>query len=151
MRKTLFLFILLFSASLSHAGTVTISGTGSGGNATTVHKAVGVSWDGGGSVLTTGTTYWIVMPASATITQMVITALPSGSASVNVSSSTSFNSNPTVICASACPSLSSATSKFDSSLTGWTKTIAKDSFLYFVLNSVSQITQLNVTLEYDQQ
>lgn len=111
-------------------------------------RALGVSWDGSGSVLTTGTTYWLSVPSTGTIVEMVISGLASGSATVNVSSSAVFNTNPVSICASACPTLTSGTIGFDTTLTGWAKSLAKDSFLYFVVNSATTISQLTVALEY---
>lgn len=109
---------------------------------------MGVSWDGGGSALTTGTTYWFPIPSSGTLTGFTLTGLPSGSVSINVSSSAIFNTGPVSICASACPVLSGGTSQRDTTLTGWAKTLAKDGFLYFVINSAGTSTQANLALEW---
>jgi peptidoglycan/xylan/chitin deacetylase (PgdA/CDA1 family) len=114
-------------------------------------SVLGVSWDGGGSALTTGTTYWMQIPSSGTITEFTISGLPSGSVTVNVSSSAAFNTGPGSICAAACPSLSASTFRRDITLTGWTTSLAKDGWLYFVVNSASTIQQLLVKLGYTKQ
>jgi len=111
----------------------------------------GQSWDGGGSVITTGETYWTQIKSSGTITGFTISGLPSGSVTVDVQKSAAFNSSPTSICASACPSLTAQTNRRDVTLTGWTTAIAKDSWLYFIVNTASTVTKLNLTIDYVRQ
>lgn len=114
-----------------------------------IQKSIGMTWDGGGSALTTGTTYWVVAPASGTINKMILTANPSGSFSVIVSSSASFGlSNAGKICSSDCPTINSGTVATDTTLTGWTTAVAKDEFLYFVSTAAVTATQANLTIEY---
>jgi hypothetical protein len=114
-----------------------------------VQKSMGVSWDGGGSALTSGTTYWLVVPASGTIVKMDLTVYPQGSFAVIVSSSPDFGpTTATHICASDCPTVSNSTGTIDTGLSGWTTSVAKDEWLYFVSTSAVTSTQANITLEY---
>lgn len=141
--------MLLGNNTGTNGQVITSGGPGATPTWTTVSGGtLGTTWDGGGSVLTTGTTYWLVVPASGTISRVAVTGTPSGSVTVGVSSSTAFNTGLTSICASACPALTSSTTYYDSTLTGWTKAVAKDSFIYFVLNTAASVTQLNITMEY---
>ena len=135
-----------FTSSTTFTGNVVIPNTSN-----LVQKSIGVSWDGGGSALTTGTTYWAVVPASGTIKKMILTVFPAGSFSVIVSSSPSFGvnfSNAGSICSSDCPTVTSSTGTVDTALTGWQTGVAKDEFLYFVSTSAATSTQANITLEY---
>ena len=148
-------FIGINFSSITAQGPVVSSITASALTALTnpssnlIQREIGYAWDGGGSALTTGTTYWMVAPATGTITAVVLTGNPSGSVKINVSSGSAFGfSTASSICASDCPALSSATSLRDTTLTGWTTAIAKDEVLYFVVNSATTLTQANLTIEY---
>lgn len=110
------------------------------------------SWDGGGSALTAGTTYWALLPSSGTITSLDFTSIPAGTLSVQVSTSTVFDvTKAGKICASACPSLSAASRQSDSTLTGWTTGIGQDGYIWFVINSAATSIQANLTLRYRKQ
>jgi len=110
------------------------------------------AWDGGGSALIAGTTYWTLLPSSGTITRLDFTAIPAGTLSVQVSTSTVFDvTKAGKICASACPSLSAASRQSDSTLTGWTTGIGQDGYIWFVINSAATSTQASLTLRYRKQ
>jgi len=111
---------------------------------------LGVSWDGGGSALTAGTTYWVPIPSSGTITGATLTANPSGSMTVNVSSSAVFGvTNAGKICASDCPVLSGGSTQINDTISGWATSVAKDGWIYFVVNTATTITQANLVLRYN--
>lgn len=110
---------------------------------------LGMTWDGGGSALTTGTSYWLVVPASATLVNYRLDALPSGSISIAVSTSDIFSlSAGKSICSNACPSLSGASSSADGLLAGWAKNLNKDSYIWFTIITAATVQQANLTLEY---
>ena len=73
----------------------------------------------------------------------------SGSAVIDIWVTNSFSSTPTVantITASALPTLSSASASQDTTLTGWTTSIAAGSRIRFNLNSVTTCTRIQLTL-----
>ena len=111
---------------------------------------LGASWDGGGSALTTGTTYWVQIStfSNYVLDGMTLTGTPSGAVSVNVSSSTVFNTAAVNICGGVCPSFTTATSSSNYTMGGWQTTINAGGYLYFMLNTASTVTQANITLDF---
>jgi len=110
----------------------------------------GVTVDGGGSVISTGVKGFIECPFAGEITEVVLLADQSGSMVVDIWKDTYANYPPTVadtITASAKPTLSAAISYKDSTLTGWTKTVAAGDILGFNVDSLSTITRFTLTLK----
>ncbi len=107
--------------------------------------------DGGGAVPTTGVKGDLLIPFACTITQATMQADQSGSAVIDIWKKTyTLDSPPTVantITASALPTLSSHQSSQDSTLTGWTTSIAAGDMLRFNLNSVSTCQRITLTLK----
>lgn len=136
----------------TNAGSYLDGGTGSGGGIAAAYRSgiIGESWDGTGSALTTGTTYWVRMSSftSANLVGFTLTGTPSGSMSVNVSSSSLFNTAPVSICASQCPSFTTSTSSSNYTLNGWTTSIGASGYVYFIINSASTVTQANLSIDY---
>lgn len=116
-------------------------------SAASVAGSIGLTIDGGGSAITTGTKGSISIPYNATITNYTLVADTTGSIVVDIKKSTYANF-PTVasICAAALPTLASAQKATDSTLTGWTKTITNGDVLQFVVNSASTVTKVTLTL-----
>jgi hypothetical protein len=115
--------------------------------------AVGILIDGGGSVITTGVKGFIEVPFAGTITAATLlstdAAVTSGSIVIDVWKDTYANYPPTVadtITASAKPTLASATKSRDTTLTGWTKTIAAGDILGFKVDSVTTLTKVWLSL-----
>jgi hypothetical protein len=110
--------------------------------------------DGGGSVLTTGIKgdiHLFDLAATATITGVSLLADQSGSIVIDIWKDTYTNYAPTVadtITASAKPTLSSAIKYKDTTLTGWTKSLASDDTLRFNVDSVTSITRCVLTFSY---
>ncbi len=103
--------------------------------------------DGGGSVLTTGVKADLYIPMACTITASTLIADQSGSVVLDLLKSAAFGTVPTVsIVASAPPTLSSAASGQDSTLTGWTTSVAAGSRLRYSVTSVTTITRVTHTL-----
>ena len=114
-------------------------------------KQIAISFliDGSGAVPTTGLKGSIMIPFACTINQAEIVADVSGSAVVDIWKDTYANYPPVVgdsITASAKPTLSTAIKATDSTLTGWTTTIAAGDYLHFNLDSVTTCTWILVTL-----
>ena len=112
--------------------------------------AVGYTITGGGSVITTGIAgVGLRVPFACTINSVTLLASPSGSIVIDIWKDTYANFPPTVadsICASAKPTISSGTKSEDTTLTGWTTSIAAGDVLYFNVDSCSTITNVVLVL-----
>jgi hypothetical protein len=138
---------------------VTNGGTGSS-TAATARASLGVNKgritfiiDGGGSAITTGrkgAIHLFDLPASFTITGVSILADQTGSIVIDIlkNTYTAYDSGETSICASAKPTISSAVKSKDTTLTGWTTTLANDDTLEYNVDSVTSITRATITLSY---
>lgn len=109
--------------------------------------------DGGGSAITTGLKMGISIPFACTITQStllgVLPASTNGSIVLDVWKDTYANHPPTVadsICASAKPTIATAQKAQDSTLTGWTKTIAAGDILFVNVDSITTFTAVTLVL-----
>jgi hypothetical protein len=82
---------------------------------------------------------------------VVLAGYPSGSATVDIRTvalaSWTGPGSTSTITASDIPALSSATLYTDSTLTGWTTTLAADTWVCFYLTSPSTVTGLQVELK----
>jgi len=116
----------------------------------TLKGEVIVVFDGGGSVLSTGTQkLYVKMPYAGTITQVTLLADQVGSVVIDIWKDTYTNFPPTVadtITASAKPTLASAIKSQDSTLTGWTKTFNTGDIFEFNIDSASTVTKVILTL-----
>lgn len=126
---------------VSYPASLTING---------VTVAIGYMIDGDGDVITTGTIKpGLYIPFNGTITSVTLIADVSGSIVVDIWK-TPFGSYPPVvggsICASAKPTLSSALTSQDTTLTGWTTTINAGDTLLFNVDSASTVKQVTVIL-----
>lgn len=105
--------------------------------------------DGGGSVLSTGIIGDLHVPFACTITGAYAFADQSGSIVVDVWKDTYANYPPTdadSITASAPVTISTATKSADTTLTGWTLSVAAGDILRFNIDSVTTITRLTIAL-----
>jgi hypothetical protein len=136
---------------LSNVATQYMNGTGGWSvpaGATRI-GSVGITIDGGGSAITTGTKGFLEVPFAGTITAVRMFADQSGSAVVDVWKDTYANYPPTVadtITASAKPTISSTVKSQDTTLTGWTTAVSAGDILGFNVDSASTITRLTVQL-----
>lgn len=111
---------------------------------------------GGGSALGTGNFAYIYFPFAATITGIVGLADVSGSVTVEVRKCTYTAFDPTThpatgdkISASAPLTISSAKKAKDTTLTGWTTSIAADDVVMFIpTGAATSITQLTIALQF---
>lgn len=105
--------------------------------------------DGGGSAITTGVKGYLSIPFACTITNVTMLADQSGSIVVDIWKDVYSSYPPTdvdSITASAVPTISAATKSTDSTLTGWTTSIAAGDILGFNVDSVSSISLLTISL-----
>lgn len=114
-------------------------------------SAVGYTIDGNGAVITTGVAgVGLRVPFACTINSVTLLASPSGSIVIDIWKDTYANFPPTVsdsICASAKPTISSGVKSEDTTLTGWTTSIAAGDVLYFNVDSCSTITNVVLILK----
>jgi hypothetical protein len=106
-------------------------------------------FDGSGSTLTTGIKGDISVPFACTITGVRLLADQSGSVVIDIWKDAYANYPPTVadtITASAKPTITVATKSEDTTLTGWTKTVAAGDTLRFNIDSVTTLTRVLLTL-----
>jgi hypothetical protein len=106
--------------------------------------------DGGGSAITTGTKGMLIVDRACTIQQVTLLADQSGSIVVDIWKDTYANHPPTnadSICASAKPTISSATKSQDATLTGWTTSISAGDILRFNVDSITTIQRCTVSLK----
>lgn len=106
--------------------------------------------DGDGSVPGTGVAGDLYVPFACTINAAVMQSTSDGDVEVDVWASTFVvNTPPTVtnsIVASAPPTLSASQSSIDTTLTGWSKTIAAGTALRFNINSIATLTRFTLSL-----
>lgn len=111
---------------------------------------VGITIDGGSSVLTTGQKGYKSIPITGTIAKIRLLADQSGSIVIDVWKDVFANYPPTnadTITAGAEPTLSGADSVEDTTLTGWTTTVTAGDVLGFNVDSVTTITRITLEIE----
>ena len=112
--------------------------------------AITFGWDGAGVPLLAGQVLRGVSKYPATLTDVTVISDVSGSCVVDIWKDTFANYPPNAadsITGSTPPSLSSSDKSYDSSLTGWDKTVLENDTFICRIDSISGgITQLNVTL-----
>lgn len=139
------------ASSASGAATSASNAAASAASLTNAAQAsIGYTIDNGGTVISTGRIgNGVRVPFNCTITSVTLIADQVGSAVVDIWKDSYANFPPTAgdsICASAKPTLSSARTSLDSTLTGWTKSIAAGDVLFFNVDSVTTITNLTIIL-----
>lgn len=105
--------------------------------------------DGGGATITTGVKGYLEIPYACTITRSTLLADQSGSIVVDIFKDSYANYPPVVgdkITASAPPTISAATKAQDSTLTGWTTSIAAGDILAFNVNSITTCQRVTISL-----
>ena len=112
-------------------------------------RSIGVTIDGGGNVITTGIKADIYIPFTGTISAATLLADQSGDIVIDIWKDTYANYPPTdadSITASAPPTLSSAAKSQDTTLTGWTTSVAAGDTVRFNVDSVATVTRVNLVL-----
>lgn len=112
-------------------------------------RQIGVTVDGGGSVLTTGIKGYKSFPVAGTIIAVRLLADVSGSIVIDIWKDTYANYPPTVadtITAAAKPTISGAIKSEDTTLTGWDTTVNAGDVFGFKIDSVATITKIILEL-----
>jgi len=116
----------------------------------TLFSSINLVIDGGASVISTGLKGYLNVPFACTIKEVTLLADVSGSVVVDIWKDVYASYPPTVadsITASAKPTITAALKSQDSTLTGWTTTIAAGDVLGYNVNSVASIQKLTVSLK----
>jgi len=104
--------------------------------------------DGGGAAISTGVKLDVEIPYDCTIAQVTALADQSGSIVVDCWVDTYANYPPTdadTITAAAPVTITTDTKSQDSTLTGWTKTLAQGKCMRFNVDSCTTITRVCIT------
>ena len=112
------------------------------------HVWVSFVIDGGGTAITTGQKGHFAVPAGE-IVEVVLLANASGSIVLDLWRDTYANYPPVVgdsICASAKPTLASAVKAQDTTLTGWTTTVAEGDIIAVNVDSAATVTRVTLAL-----
>jgi len=111
-------------------------------------KGLSFTIDGGGSAITTGIKGVLIVPFACTITAWNVVADASGSINVDVNRS-AWNVTPSYasIAASAHPALTTAIAAENTTLTGWTTTLAAQDILQFEVDSATTVKVVTVLLK----
>lgn len=115
-----------------------LSGTNTGDQ--TIKDCFGITVDGAGTALTTGSKGLRYIEQNCTITGWHLSGTPSGSIVFDVKRS------GVSIAGSEKPTLSSQTSNSDLSLTTWTTSLSAGDIIEFVIDSASTITRATLTI-----
>lgn len=107
--------------------------------------SIGITIDGGGSAITTGSKGYREIPYNCTITGWTILAKESGSCVIDIKKCT-YSGFPTTstIAGTEKPTLSSAQKNQDNTLTSFTTSLTAGDILEFVVDSASTITRVHV-------
>lgn len=115
-----------------------------------VTAGVGYTINGNGNTIVTGVAgVGLRVPFACTIDRVTLLADQTGSIVIDIWKDSYANYPPTVadsICASAKPTITTAIKSEDTTLTGWTKTIAAGDILYFNVDSCTSIQNVVLTL-----
>ena len=112
--------------------------------------AISLSLNGGGSTITTGYKSFTTVTFSGEILEYTVLADITGSIVIDVWKDSYGNFPLTTgdsICASSKPTLATGIKNTDSTLTSWTKTFSVGDVFGFNVDSVSGVTNVNLTLK----
>jgi hypothetical protein len=106
-----------------------------------------IVFDGGGAAVSTGIKVDVPIMFDCTIDSAVLVADAAGSIVVDILKAPVGTVPTASICASALPTLASALSSTDITLTGWTTDIDAADVLRFVVNSASGVNRVTLVLK----
>jgi hypothetical protein len=109
-------------------------------------STLGITIDGGGEAITTGTKGYAVVPFACTIQSWSVVADQSGSIVLDVWKHTAVPTNSNTITASAKPTLSAAQLAVAQAATGWTTAVSANDVLGFEVESAATVTRATLTI-----
>jgi hypothetical protein len=148
----------IYSAHLAGSGTTCVQSDNNGllGNAATACgtvnqtiRAIGATFDGGGSALSVGAVVYFTVPYACTIAAWDMT-VDTGTATVDVWKIATGTAIPTVtntIVASAAPAISTGTAIHSTTLTGWTTAVTANDIFAYEIKAVSSSTRISLVLQ----
>lgn len=109
--------------------------------------SIGITIDGGGSVLTTGSKGFFQIQYSGTILGVTLLADQAGSVQFDIRKSTfsAFPTNSSIVAADP-PALSAAQKSNDTTLTGWTTVFSDGDIFEYKVSSAATVTRVNLIL-----
>jgi len=107
---------------------------------------VGVSFDGGGSVIPAGSKSEYVIPYDCTLLSWNLVADQTGSIVIDIWKATTYPTVSNTITASAKPTLSGAQLAKAQAVTGWTTSVTAGDVLVFNVDSATTITRATLTM-----
>lgn len=138
-------------------GTGFVHATAGVASVSKLKRVIGIVIDGAGVAITTGIKGFVSSQFAGTITKVRVlsidAAVTSGSIVVDVWKDTYANYPPTVadtITASAKPTITTATKSEDSTLTGWTTTVALGDVFGFKVDSITSLLRVVVELTVEE-
>jgi len=129
-----------------------VSGTGAQCGPSTNQNTRSITFiiSGGGSTIATGVQGFVRVPFACTISDVTLIANATGSIVIDIwKHAYVLNTPPTVantITASDLPTLSSAQTYDDTTLTGWTTSVVAGDVIAYNVNSATTVTQVTVSL-----
>lgn len=110
--------------------------------------AIGISIDGGGIVLSTGSKGYREIPYNCTIVGWTLVSDQTGSIQIDVKKA-NYAGFPTTssIAGSEKPTLSASQKNTDQSLTTWTVSLSQGDILEFYIDSASSVTKIQLFLK----
>lgn len=136
-------------------GTLTDSGSGdvtivTGGGLSASPSNIQFIIDGGGATITTGVKGYIEVPYGCTVAGVRLLADQSGSIVIDIWKDTYANYPPVdadSITAAAPPTITTATKSQDTTLTGWTTSLAEGDVLGFNVDSITTCQRVTLVLD----
>lgn len=113
-------------------------------------RAIGGSFDGGGSELVVGSTFVFFVPYACDITACTLVGLDGESGDIELDIKTSsyagYSGSLASIVASAPPTISGSNKSQDNTLTGWTTSVSAGTAVEISITSVTDLTFVHVSL-----
>ena len=111
-------------------------------------RTVGAAFDGGGTDITVGAFCDVRIPFGLRIDRATLVGSPAGSITIDVRTGLLSNYPATAsICAGSPPALSGGAASENTALTAWSRVVAPDSIVRFVVTACSGVTQATVQIE----
>lgn len=113
-------------------------------------RAISFVIDGGGSTISTGVKGFLLVPFACTINSVTMLGDQSGSIVVDIWKKAFTTTLPAVgntITASALPTITTAITSQDTTLTGWTTAVSANDMIGFNVNSVTTMQRVTVILK----
>jgi hypothetical protein len=136
-----------FALSVDVNGSIKLD-SGSGPANPSTNGSFGITIDGGSNTITTGSKGYVQVPYSGTITGWNILSSQTGSIIIDVKKTTYANFPTTSsIAGTEKPTISSSNKNSDSNLTSWSTPISPGDIMEFVVESVSSIRKVTLSID----